>query len=430
MKKKLILLLLAALLVLTGCPRDEAQEPAETPGTQPPAAVQEAPEETTTEEPTTLPPETEPPIVVELEEKWIPFLSGRRMSAEQYFIYDINEASFVLMSGRVDQTLYPASITKLFTAYVALQYIDPAEKITAGSELTLIDPHSSVAKLQQGDTLTVEQLVEAMMLPSGNDATYVLTAHVGRLLAEDPEMGPRDAINRFVEQMNAQAEELGMRDSHFVTPDGIHNSEHYVTIADLIIVSRLALKDPIISKYVGVAQETIPMGGDRELTWKNTNLLLHPDSMFYNEYTIGMKTGFTSAAGNCLLTAFRVGEQELLIGVFGCDNADERFAETLLLFARYYDLEIPVLPPEETIDFNKPTQSEEEETTEETTEATEETTEATQPESTEGEGETTQPDASQEGSDNTQGGDNPPENQDPGTADPGTGDGPVQEAAA
>ena len=370
MKKRILLWILVLGLLLGACSHPPAAETEPSPPVTTDETTEEtttAPEETTEE--TTVPEETEPPVVVELEEEWLDFLPGKEMTARQYFVYDCTTATFLTLSGRADEAVYPASVTKLFSAYVALQYIAPDKEVTAGSELTLIDPNSSRAGLQQGDTLTAEELVAAMLLPSGNDATYVLATAVGRLLAEDPELSPSAAVDRFVEQMNIHAKLLGMDDSHFVTPDGIHDSEHYVTMADLIIIGRLSLKDPIISKYCAMPSVSFDLTEERTLDLKNSNYLVHSDLKYYCTYAIGLKTGFTTPAGNCLLSAFRVGDRDLLIGVFGCPVPDDRFAETILLLANTYGLEIPEPEPTEpTPDTSDPEETEDPETNDPTDE--------------------------------------------------------------
>lgn len=369
MKKRILLWILILGLVLGAC----SHPPAEETEPSPPVTTGETTEETTTApeettEETTVPEETEPPVVVEMEEDWLDFLPGKEMTARSYFVYDCTTATFLTLSGRADEPVYPASVTKLFSAYVALQYIAPGQIVTAGSELTLIDPNSSRAGLQQGDSLTAEQLVAAMILPSGNDATYVLATAVGRLLADDPEMSPSAAIDRFVEQMNFHAELLGMNDSHFVTPDGIHDSEHYVTMADLIIVGRLSLKHPIIAKYCAMPSLSVKVSEERTLELKNSNYLVQPDMKYHCIYAIGLKTGFTTPAGNCLLSAFRVGDRDLLVGVFGCPVPDDRFAETILLLANTYGLEIPEPEPTESApDTSDDDDSSDDDTPEETT---------------------------------------------------------------
>lgn len=352
----LVLLIGVALFVVSD-PAHLQTDPSVTDSTPASASVTgdppgQADNETPTEEPTeepTAPPETEPPVVVEMEDNWAELLAGHTLTAGEYFVYDINSGVFLdLSDGITDTPVYPASITKLWAAYVALQYIDPEDTVTVGSELTMIDADSSLAHLQQGDTLTAEQLVAAMLLPSGNDATYVLATEVGRILMNNPDMRADWAIERFVYQMNSLAKNKGMKESNFITPDGIHDENHYISATDMLIIGRLSLENPVISKYAASVTETVTLSGDRSLTWKNTNYLLDPDSQYYCSYAVGLKTGYTTPAGNCLLSAFQVGNRHLLIGVFGCPGSNDRFADTLLLFTQAFDLEIP--EAEETYD--------------------------------------------------------------------------------
>lgn len=364
MKKLIVveIVILALLLIAVGfftikelSPRDALTEPSQelpeqTEPTKASSGLFQKPTEAPTEPPTEPPTEapTEPPVVVELEDSWIPLLQGKELSAKQYFVYDCTSQSFLLLSCDRKESIYPASITKLFSAYVVLQYIDPEQEVVAGSSLNYIDPDSSTAGLQSGDSLTAREMVAGMLLESGNDATYALASDVGRIVADDQSIDTATAIERFVEQMNQTAQELGLENSHFVTPDGIHDEQHYVCAADLVKITQLAMEDPILSQYVGLAKLDVTTGGGRTLNWKNSNKLLHDDLEYYCQYATGLKTGYTGAAGNCLISSFRVGNRDLLIGVFGCPDQDGRYVDTLLLFAKTFGLEIPE-PTEESV---------------------------------------------------------------------------------
>lgn len=271
---------------------------------------------------------------------WSEVLEDHDLSADTYFIYDLSADRFMVRSDTMDTHLYPASITKLFTAYVALQHASAEEEITVGSEIKLIDVDSSVADLKVGDVLTVEQLVAGMLLPSGNDAAYALSTAIGRKLAEDPDMGAQDAMDRFVEQMNAEAETLGMTESHFVTPDGNHDEDHYIGLADMVTLGKLALENEVIARYASTLKETASAGDTRSLEWKNTNLMINENSDYYSDQTVGLKTGFTTPAGYCVLTAVRMDQRDLLIGVFGSSEKEGRFADALLLLAQNFMLDI------------------------------------------------------------------------------------------
>lgn len=302
--KRLLCAILALMLLLSlaGCKKEE--EPAEIPET--------APEET---------PQEQAP-------DWMTLPADRELTAQQYFVYDCETAEFVTISGDAGERVYPASITKLFTAYVAGQYLSADKTVEVGDALDLVGWGSSVAELQKGDKITVEKLIAAMMLPSGNDAANVLAAEAGRALEDDPETA---GVQEFVAEMNRQAQLLGMDDTHFANPDGIHQDDHYSTLGDLAVLGTLALEDPVLMQYAGTAHETVQMESGAK-QWKNTNALINPESPYYCPYAIGLKTGQTPSAGSCLLSAFEYEERTLVIGVFGCPEEDDRFPDTLQLF--------------------------------------------------------------------------------------------------
>lgn len=284
--------------------------------------VTTAPTETT---PAPTPPPTEPAPT------WKTYPEDRQLLAKQYFVYDCKAGSFLTISGKMDERIYPASITKLFTAYVAMQYVDPQKEITAGDVLDLVAWGSSVAKIKKGDTLTAGQLVEAMLLPSGNDAAYMLACEAGRVMKGNPNLTPSAAVQAFMTQMNAQAKAVGMTNTHFVNPDGIHDSQHYTTFADLAILGKLSMENETIMKHAITPNKDVQLHGET-ITWKNTNALVNPTTEYYCPYAVGLKTGQTPSAGSCLLSAFRKGETELIIGVFGCPEEEDRFDDTLQLF--------------------------------------------------------------------------------------------------
>lgn len=315
----LAILLAAAVIVCANFPA-----PAFAPGslekpTDPPTTSTTEPTVT----PTTAPTEFVP--------TWNTYPADRKLTAQQYFVYDCKANTFSVSSGQESTRVYPASITKLFTAYVAMQYLKPDTKITAGDALDLVAWGSSVAKIKKGDVLTAEQLIEAMMLPSGNDASYLLACETGRVIKQNPQLGASAAVGVFMSQMNSRAASLGMLGTHFVNPDGIHDKNHYTTFGDLAILGKLAMADATVMKYAVQAKDQITLHGET-IHWKNTNKLIDPTSAYYCSYAVGLKTGQTPDAGSCLLSAFRFQDKELLIGVFGCPKEDDRFDDTLQLF--------------------------------------------------------------------------------------------------
>lgn len=277
------------------------------------------------------PTETTTTPTTEFTPSWNTYPLDRQLLAQQYFVYDCKADTFLVSSNQGGETVYPASITKLFTAHIALQYLQPDTEITAGDALNLVAWGSSVAKIKKGDVLTVEQLIEAMLLPSGNDAAYILACEAGRAIKGNPSLNVSSAVKAFVSQMNSQAASLGMTGTHFVNPDGIHDSDHYTTFADLSILGKLALENQTIMKYAAKAKDEVTLHGET-VEWKNTNALVDPATPYYCPYAVGLKTGQTPSAGSCLLSAFQMDETQLIIGVFGCPEEEDRFDDTLQLF--------------------------------------------------------------------------------------------------
>ncbi len=221
--------------------------------------------------------------------------------------------------------LYPASTTKLVTALVVLEHTSTDAVCTAGEELSLVSPNSSSAYLQKGKSYTVAQLLAGMLLPSGCDASYTLAAHVGRIL--DPSAtSATAAVNAFVAEMNAWASRNGMSHSQFKNPDGYHASGHYSCMQDLLTLSILCKRNATVMDIVG---KTSISG------WKNSNQLLYSNSAYYNSSCVGLKTGTTGPAGNCLLSAFEVNGRTVIIGVFGAGTSNTRYTVTNYLFNTY-----------------------------------------------------------------------------------------------
>ena len=288
-----------------------------------------------TEEPTDEP--TDEPTEEPTQEPTVPALSlpAIELAAKHSFIYIPETDQFLMLKGEEDEKIYPASLTKLFSTYVALMYLDAETKITVGSEARSVSEGSSIAGLTPGDVLTVRQLVQAMLLPSGNDAAMTLATAAGRVLAENPKLSYKNAIARFVEEMNTVAQTLGLTGSHFENPDGYHNENHYTTCRDMQKIGVLALSQPVIRQAMATEKVVLDLQYDYPGGWQNTNLLIRPSSAYYNPAAIGMKTGYTKAAGNCLMSAFVVEEKTVIVGIFGCPDTNSRFVDAQKVFDAY-----------------------------------------------------------------------------------------------
>lgn len=324
MKRRNIAALLAFILcisLLCGCGQQEVPE----------TTLQTRPEETTAEpttEATTLPEETTEPEPAWEEPEF-------EIASSHIFVYDSATDKIIFSKGGLQDRIAPASLTKLYSAYVALQYLDPETVITAGEEVTMIDPDSSVAHIYQGQQITVEMCVEGMLLQSGNDAAYILAVAAGRAISQNPDLSPTAAIGIFAGKMNEIALENGLENTHFSNPDGIDTPGHYTSLEDLVKISQMALKNPLVRRYAAMATDDVTYHSGETASWKNTNELLHEKSQFYCPDAFGLKTGSTENAGKCLISAFFYDNGYLLIGVLGSPRDEVRYVDTLHLYQHF-----------------------------------------------------------------------------------------------
>ena len=257
---------------------------------------------------------------------------AERADGRQVFVFDGTRGEMVYCNVPDTEKIYPASITKLYSALVALMYLDPDQEVTAGEELKLMQPGSSRAYVSKGCRLTVEMLIEAMLIPSGNDASYVVAAAAGRVIGEDPDMDGQEAAKLFIDEMNRQAPELGLTNSHFVNPDGYHDENHYTCPADAAKIGMLAMQQPVMAKYMGKQQDSVTFKSGERIAWYNTNHLINPESPYYMENAVGLKTGYTGEAGQCLLAGFREDGQEIIVGIFGSEGLYRRYDDVAALY--------------------------------------------------------------------------------------------------
>ncbi len=186
-----------------------------------------------------------------------------------------------------------------------------------------------------GDRVTVELLIQGMMMQSGNDAAYAAAVATGKVLAEDPEYPAKQAMALFMEEVNRQAQLHGLSGTHFATPDGLDTWDHYTTPEDMLAISLLAMEQPLLRHYSSLSKASVMYENGDTYTYYSTNYLLQPDSKYYCVDACGMKTGTTKKAGSCLMSLFFNGEKYILIGVFGCPKYEDRFADALQLYAMY-----------------------------------------------------------------------------------------------
>ena len=150
----------------------------------------------------------------------------------------------VLIQKNPYERMNPASITKIMTALIAVRDGDLEESVTVGQETVITEPGASLCHIAPGDTLTMEQLLYGLMLPSGNDAGAAIAVHMA------------GSIEAFAEEMNKTAHQLGAVDTHFTNPHGLTDENHYTTAYDLYLIFQEAMKYPEFQKIVGTVSYT------------------------------------------------------------------------------------------------------------------------------------------------------------------------------
>ncbi len=248
------------------------------------------------------------------------------ISSGQAFVYDMDAGEYLFVRGE-SRVVYPASTTKLLTILYALTLLSPDKLVTAGDEVKMIASGSSIAYIKRGHTLTVKMLIEGILLPSGNDAAYVLAAAGGKVLLDDPEAEATAAVNAFVDGMNRYGEEIGLCGSRFLSPDGNTEEAHYSTVEDMTIIARLAAENADIMRYAGLSEDDVTYASGETNHWVNTNLMLDPGSEFYDSAVTGLKTGSLGKGKYSVIVTTELAGKRYLIGVFAAKTRSERFQD-------------------------------------------------------------------------------------------------------
>ena len=244
----------------------------------------------------------------------------------------------ILFEKDASQRMYPASMTKLLTAIIVLEYFNPNDVIVIGREIHEISWDSSKAGHKIDESITVENLIRGLMIPSGNDTAVAVARAVARKINDDTTMSFAESEKFFSTLMNEKAVEIGCTDSNFANPHGYHNDDHYTTAHDMAKIAAYALKFDIINKICSEKSYFGNSMGDSDNTglvtndynWASHNALITPGTYFY-EYATGLKTGFTSQAGDCVAASAETENLQLIAIVFQSQSPN-RWIDAVTLF--------------------------------------------------------------------------------------------------
>lgn len=256
-----------------------------------------------------------------------------KINSRRYIVYDRISKSMIIGKNE-DVKSAMASTTKIMTTIVILEKADLNETVTVSVKAG--GTGGSRLGLKRGDKTSVKDLLYGLMLRSGNDAAVALAEHVG------------GSAKEFAELMNEKAAELGLTNTHFVTPHGLDDPNHYTTALELAKLTDYAMDNETFARIVGTKSTTIYINNQpRQIN--NTNELLG-----VLNGVVGVKTGFTNNAGRCLVTEIKRNNMDVITIVLGADTKKDRTKDSVNLieytFSKYkmYNLEEQIIE-----EFNK-----------------------------------------------------------------------------
>lgn len=240
-----------------------------------------------------------------------------------------SDSGKILYEKNAYNKMYPASTTKIMTAILVLENCDLNEIVTVSDNavsLASVPETYTRANIKSGEKLSVEDLLNVLLIPSANDAAIALAEHVSGTVTE------------FSKLMNLKAKEIGCTNTNFVNPNGVHNNNHYTTAYDMALIGKYAMKNNIFRKIVSKTSCTLPitnMYDKDDRKFDNTNELLTSDEYYY-QYTTGIKTGYTDYAKNCIVASCKKDDYEFIVVILGANkisaHQNDRAHDCITLF--------------------------------------------------------------------------------------------------
>lgn len=231
------------------------------------------------------------------------------LSADAWILVD-DSTGYVISQKYANEPRFIASLTKMMTGLLALENGNMADTVLITDDVFICKD----SRVRLGEGYLLGDLIYEMMLQSDNDAAYALAKH----LAGD--------TLKFYDMMNEKAAYLGMTSTHFANPNGMPAPDNYSTANDLIRLARYAMRDSAFAEIVGTKDKEVPLIDGRHMSCRNTNVLLHS-----YEGCIGIKTGYTRQAGNCLASAATRDGTTLYLVLLNSRSMRSRFTESAIL---------------------------------------------------------------------------------------------------
>ena len=229
----------------------------------------------------------------------------------------------VLYAKNADTAFYPASITKIMTSLLALENCKTTDELTfSGDALRTLPPGYVTIAAVAGEKMPVEDWLSALLIYSANDAANALATHVG------------GNISNFADMMNERAKKAGAKNTHFNNPSGLHETDHYTTPYDMAMIMKDCIKYDDFVRIAGTRRYTISKNNKRkqDFTFSTRHQMLPTYSRNYYEYAICGKTGYTTPAGNTLVTYAEKDGMKLICCVMKCAGGGVCYTSTRDLF--------------------------------------------------------------------------------------------------
>ncbi len=250
---------------------------------------------------------------------WTEWPSGPLLGAEAAILIEAN-SNTILYSKNCDERLFPASTTKMLTAILIMENCQLDDTVTfSKNAIESISLNDSNMEASIGDTISVEQALEGILIGSANEAAYAMAEFIS------------GDINSFAKLMNKKAAELGCTNTHFVTPNGLHDENHYTSAHDLALIAREFFKyDNLCRLSSTYSCEIVPQGKTEPTILYTKNKLL-PGKAYAYPYLVGSKTGFTTEARQTLVSCAQKDGMSLICVILKEENPYQ-FEDTISLF--------------------------------------------------------------------------------------------------
>ncbi|MDD3324888.1 MAG: D-alanyl-D-alanine carboxypeptidase [Sulfurospirillaceae bacterium] len=223
----------------------------------------------------------------------------------------------ILFSSNINKRIKPASLTKMMTAILALESGKLNSVVTITKEMTEVEP--SKAGFEVGEQFYLIDLVNSALIQSANDSSLAIAIFLS------------GSVENFAKTMNEKAKKIGMRNSNFVNPNGLEHKNHYTTSKDLLKLTEYSIKNQLFNAIVkSKTHQFQSLSTSKKYTAKNHNKLLDK-----YEYAVGIKTGYTSKAGPCLVARAKKDNKDLVLIML--DSRADRWKVATKVFSEFLD---------------------------------------------------------------------------------------------